>query len=246
MNDKARILAVVVGAATLMLSAAPAASIGPSMTIAAAMVKVLPAPAVTLPLPVDFTGDVTHLGIQQGAVMDRLETTADPFLADLGAVSDMSATLTAPAGTAYAVSVPTGAAGTLNVFINYASGSNFGAVETWSASASLLGVDGPAPVLQTAGATGRQAGNQVLVEASFAYSQSFSFTGVQLDVTGPFSSGGDLPYVDVSSNVLALLKDLPEDPGQFVTLIPEPATLSVLVPLLGGLAFLRRSRSARA
>jgi hypothetical protein len=197
-------------------------------------------PPVTLPLPVDFTGEVTHLGYGQGNVLDRIEIIADPFAVDLGTLDAMAATLAAPAGAAYAVNVPAGESGNLLVSLNWAFGSNFGADETWPVSVSLLGVAAPAPVLQASEAGGRQAGNQVFASAGFAYSQSFSFTGFQIDITGPFSSGGNLTYTDLQSTVLATLSEPAKDPGQFVTVIPEPATMGLL--FIGGLALLRRKR----
>ena len=234
-------------AALITLSApAQAMSPGTSATLAAALARSLPAPPMSpLELPIDLTGGITHAFGTAGpggptSATDRLVANYGSFTTDLGSLSAITWQDTAPGGAKYVVSLPAGKTAKFEIGLDFVNAAGpWGATESHSRTFSFLGVEGIAPVPTSIMAYGRTSGNQIVFGALFDVPGSFSFTGFDLNIDGPFSSGGELRFTN-SHSAIEFTCEIDTDPGQFVTVIPEPATVSLLC--LGGLALLRRKR----
>ncbi|MCP4378893.1 MAG: PEP-CTERM sorting domain-containing protein, partial [bacterium] len=71
----------------------------------------------------------------------------------------------------------------------------------------------------------------------------FYFSGFELTITGPFPSNSGTPLLSGNASAYVQSSSISNpsgDPGPFVTVVPEPATMSLLA--LGGLAILRKRR----
>jgi len=203
-----------------------------TMFLAVAVVAVMQpraARAATLNIPAALDGTVTH-GFSPGppgTVFDTLDMTASSFTTDLGSWTDMKVDLSVLPGEEIKVDLPAGKTGFLNVSLNYHGTLGvWDKDEDWPHIFQFSGVIGPAPTLTYESVGGRANGNQVFVQAAYSFTSPFSFTGWEADISGPFSSGGNMTYSDVAHHCSFSYEDS-VDGGQFVWIVPEPSTLAL-------------------
>ena len=98
---------------------------------------------------------------------------------------------------------------------------------------------GTAPTLLGTGASGRVQGSEVDLSAQYRVNGPFSFTGFEITVQGPFTSGGTQTYSGSGGITVSFTN--PVDPGPFVT-VPEPSVSAQTAIALGAtvLVWLRR------
>ena len=211
-------------------------------TIALGLVLPMPsaaAPFTTLDIPISLTDVVSH---SYDSVYEDLGDTigmrAARFTTDLGTLTGMTSRFEAPSGQSYFVNPPASVSPVLRLNVDYSGSGSSSTTEQWTHTITLLGVQGTAPTEVSTRASGRVEGNEVDLVAIYQVNGPFSFTGFDVSIDGPFSSAGVQTYT--ASSLLSAWFMSPTDTGPFVTLVPEPATLSLLT--LGGLALLRRRR----
>lgn len=195
-------------------------------------VQIRVARAVILDIPAALDGTVSNTFDQDFMTGDwmraNLGHTASSFTTDLGSLDSMRAELTVPAGKVIQVDLPAGKTGYVNFYLNYhGTLAAFNMDEDWPNQMGLLGVSGPAPTLSNSSDIyGRQNGNQVVLNAFYSFDAPFSFTGWEVDITGPFSSGGTMTY-SPSQTYLTIKYAADVDGGSFVTIVPEPSSLAL-------------------
>ena len=147
------------------------------------------------------------------------------------------------------VALPTGKTGTFNVYLTYLGTGSFGDSDTWANATQFLGLTGTAPTLNFLQTTGRVQGNQVSIQASYSFTEAFSFQGWKTDINGPFASGGSMTFTPNVSNFIFNYQDT-ADGGQFVTIsaVPEPSRAAFTALGLGALLMgtRRRTRAVRS
>ncbi len=193
-----------------------------------------------LDLPVSLTDTVTHEfdDFFGGDVVDKIGVQLDPSAADLGTVDGITATFDAPSGKKYFVNPPAGKSTTLRFWFQYMAPIAHTTPENWPHTITMLNVEGPAPTLSSSYAVGYIEGSGVHFEALYEVNAPFYFTGFGLSADGPFGSTGVQDYA--GAGMLRIWFPNSTDTGQFVTVVPEPATMSLLA--MGGLAVLRRRK----
>jgi hypothetical protein len=204
--------------------------------------------ALTLPVSLDgTTSSSAYEDYYYGwSVSDSFGVTANPFTTDFADSNNTSFTmeLSVDEGQWINVMLPTGASGTLEVFLNYSSVGAFNGSNVPNYSWQLLGVNGPTPVINTSnsGVSYRRSGQQLNILGSFQFTESFSFTGVSLDIEGPFTSnGGTKTYSADDASFTFNYYDLSGDPGgALARFVPEPSSFATLGLSVVALMFRRR------
>lgn len=221
----------------------------PAMAAFLTLMLLSHAQGATLILPASLDGSITHsFGGSPQRVYDFLGVTNSSFTTDLGTLSSMTAELSVGTGNIINVDLPTGKTGTFNVYLNYLGTGSFGATDTWTNTVQFLGLTGTAPTLDSLQTTGRVQGNQVSIQASYSFTEAFSFQGWKTDINGPFASGGSMTFDPNTSNFYFNYQDT-ADGGQFVTIsaVPEPSRAVLGALGLGALLMgtRRRTRAVR-
>lgn len=204
------------------------------------------APSAMVVLPAGLDGTVSHsFDTFLNVVRDNLGMTNGSFVTDLGTLDSITAALSVDAGDIINVSLPAGKTGTMFVNLGYLGGGSYGASDVWTNNGGqFLGLVGTAPTLSSLQTRGRVQGNDVNIQASYTFTESFSFTGWGADMYSPFISGGSLTFVP-NTTVFTFTYPDTADGGQFVTIssVPEPSHASPLALALGLLLFSRRRRA---
>ncbi len=138
----------------------------------------------------------------------------------------------------YFVDLPAGKSATLILRFEYIFYIGHTAQELWPHTITMLNVEGPAPTMIDSLALGYAEGSLVYFTAQYQANDPFYFTGFAVSADGPFGSAGVQDYA--GQGKLEISFSNPTDTGQFVTVVPEPATMSMLA--IGGLAALRRRK----
>ena len=202
--------------------------------------------ASTLALPASLDGTVTHsadffgdpFGFQ---ILDSLGLTTSSFTEDLGSLSAISIDLTAPGAQTIQVDLPPGVpSGTLEVLLRFSLPTVSAFAEPWSFTSAFQDVVGVEPTATVNDAFGRIDGSQATYEGTFTFDESFSFSGLTVDITGPFTSAGTQTYAPIETRFdLFYFSQTVE--GQFVNFVPEPTSFALLG--LGGLSLFCRRRT---
>jgi hypothetical protein len=197
--------------------------------------------ADTLNIPMSFNGAITtsfYDNPPSSRVYNNLGVTALPFTANVNSLSNMTLNLSAPVGNKINVDLPAGKTGYFTVNLNYTGTLGvFDSTTPLLHSYQFLGLSGTAPTNTYDSVDIRNNGNQISLQASYSFSEPFSFTGWGANIAGPFStSSGTMTYSDYGSGVSFSYLS-PTVAEQFVAFqpIPEPPTWMLvsmaLVPL---------------
>lgn len=228
-------------------------SLAMTVLIAACVLIGLPIPAkaaTLLTLDVGLPETLTHrYDSETGltSIQDSGIATGPNITSDLSTFDSIMIQASLPDGKAYRVNPP---AGFQPITVGFStewrrdSATVPGSGTSYAVAASLLGGNGPSAPLTFQNAFVRDEGSQILIGFSFTLPDGvFEFSGLEATIDGPFSSNGTTPLEARSLFLSFSSPDVlgsPADPGPFVTVVPEPTSLSVLG--FGGLLVASRRR----
>ncbi len=202
------------------------------------------AAGLSLDVDADLDGTVTHsfTGSSTKFVRDTLGVDAPGFTVDLGGLDGISAHLEVGPHKRIDVDLPAGKTGFLEIMLDYDGTLGvFNMDETWSSTQQVLGVVGsPGLTEAVVEMRGRENGNEVVIRTVYTFTAPFSFTGWHADITGPFSSGGNMTYASTLAFMQLRFQDT-VDGGQFVSIVPEPGGMAMMA--VGAAMLLGRRRT---